>query len=236
MLRSVRLLIACGEGMAGVTDEQGRRRGPVRRLAGLLAAAMVAATVPVIGAGTAYALGPGEACVFQSPSGADDLGHIGWGFRVGQGDQWIYGATENPTAQGTIRVGDGHPLGAWHGTGTAAQMLQAFQSHGAEYTGFKCASFTNSSAVTAAENEVHLIEDIGIPANGGGANILYNIAGGYNLQPGWNCMDHTNAILSAYGAPNLPNPTLVLIPNGYFAAFPGVYAALNGQTWQNGAR
>jgi hypothetical protein len=66
---------------------------------------------------TAHALGAGKVCMFNAPSGADTLGHVGWGYLVGGTSTWIYGATEEP--------GDN-----WHTSGSWSQMLEAFCGSG----------------------------------------------------------------------------------------------------------
>ncbi|MEU5865329.1 hypothetical protein ABZ815_29465 [Nonomuraea sp. NPDC047529] len=128
----------------------------------------------------------GQACVFLAPKrpavGPVTLGHVGWGFQVGR-DEYVYGATENPTAQ--WKIDPGKDNGAWRGSGNLTTMREAFRK--AEgYSQYKCAEVSAwkesaaRAAVSAAEN--------------GGYLILAN-----------NCMDHTYKILTAYGAA-LPNP------------------------------
>jgi hypothetical protein len=200
-----------------------------RRLVTGLVIAASAAIMPLIVARPAYALGAGEACIFNAPTGAQignqNLGHVGWGIRVGPTNQWIYGATENPDGAPYVDVGSFD--GGWHATGTAQQMLLDFTNAGyyhsaGYYTQYKCMLWS-SSAVTAAKNEISLIETTGIPAGARG-NVLYAVAG-------WNCMDHANAILTAYGITGLPSPSLLWAPNAWFNALPGGYIPLGGETW-----
>jgi len=191
----------------------------------------------------AYALGPGLACVFNQPDGAVVLGgargHIGWGYEIGNSGQFIFGSTEDPNGLFTVAAGDGNPLGAWHASGNFTQMLQAFQfqphwgawpnsssdasSHAtSQYTRYKCVDVANS-AVTAAGNEVNVVENVG---NGYGA--LYN---GTN----WNCMNHAYAILAAYNAQGLPNPSFPptnWVPNNWFGQISAPPISIGGQGYQ----
>ncbi|GCB50061.1 hypothetical protein [Streptomyces sp. NL15-2K] len=66
-------------------------------------------------------VGPGGACVFIKPDGAQRFGHVGWGFRVPGGDRWVYGAVENPS--GKLYTPPGGDIGAWHAEGSYARML-----------------------------------------------------------------------------------------------------------------
>ena len=52
----------------------------------------------------AYALGQGEVCVFFAPSGADNLGHVGWAFRD-KPNHWTFGSTENRSGKGSVDAG-----------------------------------------------------------------------------------------------------------------------------------
>jgi hypothetical protein len=201
-----------------------------------LAVAGMAAVTPA-----AHALGLGMACVFNQPDGAvvfgGARGHIGWGYEVGDSGQFVFGATEDPNGTPLIRAGDGNPLGAWHASGNFTQMLQAFQfqphwgswpnaaedasSHAtSQYTRYKCVDVANS-AVTAANNEVNVVEGNGL--NG----VLYSGAG-------WNCMNHAYAILTAYNAQGLPDPSdpSNYIPNNWFGAISASPISIGGQGYQ----
>ncbi len=190
----------------------------VRR--GLAAAAFIAAGIaagmcPL--AGTAHAqqsatmtqakaAAPGEACVFQAPTGADQtnhgitlLGHVGWGYKIPGTDQYIYGATE------TIKDTDIRRLDTtkktWREQGDHAKMFAVFRSgshyaHPGYYTAAKCTTIKNSS-VDAANKAVKDVE-----------GKHYDLVGG-------NCMDDSYKILTAYGA-ELPWPSTHWFPNKWF--------------------
>jgi hypothetical protein len=214
-----------------------------RRLAAMLIAAGLAGAGLILTSAPALALGPGLACVFNQPDGADVLGgpkgHIGWGYEIGNSGQFVYGSTEDPNGLFQVVKGDGNPLGAWHASGNFSQMLHDFQfqphwgswpnssrdasSHAtSQYTRYKCVNVANS-AVTSANNEVNLVENIG---NGNG--VLYN-------GTGWNCMNHAYAILTAYNAQGLPNPSFPpsnWIPNNWFGQISAPAIAIGGQGYQ----
>ena len=168
----------------------------------LAAVVMVAAVagITVVVAAPAQALGAGEVCMFNAPSGADvggvNFGHVGWAFRVGGSSTWEFGATESTTfnwrdsgsatdAQNTFRGLRGHSIAAHY------------------YTQWKCAN-SASSSVTAASNEV---------------NTLYSQ--GYNIANN-NCLTRTIAIFKAYDGGSfggLYNGDLEG-PNNYFNNLP----------------
>ncbi len=58
----------------------------------------------------AYALGPGQVCVFLAPQGAPIAGlytgHVGWAFLEGGTSNWIFGATENVSGRPFVKPGD----------------------------------------------------------------------------------------------------------------------------------
>jgi len=100
-------------------------------------------------ASPALALGAGEVCMFNAPSGAElgplHEGHVGWGYLVGGTSTWVFGATENPSYH-------------WHTSGSWSTMLADF--HDADYdhklgyyTKYKC-QYTSTSAVGAANAAV----------------------------------------------------------------------------------
>ena len=101
------------------------------------------------GAHQVFALGPGKVCIFNAPSGAGGLGHVGWGYLVGETATWVFGSTESA-------------YGHWHEAGDFEEMLGTFRSatkyHSAEfYKYYKCASTPNSS-VGATDIEVAQLE------------------------------------------------------------------------------
>ncbi|GAA4639784.1 hypothetical protein GCM10023196_102780 [Actinoallomurus vinaceus] len=93
----------------------------------------------------AHALGKGRACMFNATEGANGLGHVGWAFRVGPADDWIYGATESASWN-------------WQRESNYATMLATFRTTNGRgyYDHFRCKDTTNSS-VTAAKNKVNQV-------------------------------------------------------------------------------
>ena len=106
----------------------------------------------------------GEVCVFQAPSGADGLGHVGWALlntnpTYGTVGDWIYGAMEGPGLPPTI---SGDPQnGNWYQEGDWTTMQNNFlfgmnSNSGGElfsagyYTDFTCMTTFDSNVGTAA--------------------------------------------------------------------------------------
>jgi hypothetical protein len=162
------------------------------------------------------ATAPGEACVFQAPTGADKtnhritlIGHIGWGYKIPGTDQYIYGATEG--------IDGSYPFGApavtWHEQGDRAKMFAAFYSghdtHPDYYDAAKCTTTKNSS-VDAANEAVRVVE-----------GKRYDLLGA-------NCMNDSYDILTAYGA-ELPSPKTpwLWLPNKWFESIGWEKTALN---------
>ena len=56
------------------------------------------------------------------------IGHVGWAFRDGGGDTWVFGATENTGGKWQIDPGAPANTQSWKKTGTWTQVLQAFRS------------------------------------------------------------------------------------------------------------
>src|SRR5215469_3770594 len=151
---------------------------PVKGLTTILAAGVFAAAAGFAVFDTAvpaYALGPGDVCLFNAPSGADvglvAFGHVGWGYQIGGTSTWLFGATESPTYH-------------WHSSGSETTMLADFANadygHSANYyTQYKCQG-TDSSAVRAASVAVSTGES-------NGYNGLTN-----------NCLTKSVAIFNAY--------------------------------------
>jgi hypothetical protein len=120
---------------------------------------------------TAHALGAGKVCMFNAPSGAYTLGHVGWGYLVGGTSTWVYGATEEPGEN-------------WHTSGSWPQMLASFKDSGdyhnaGYYLYYKCQT-SPTSAVGAANKQVAAGE-----------------ASGYNWDND-NCLSKAVAIFEAY--------------------------------------
>jgi hypothetical protein len=170
-----------------------------RRLAGLLAASAILSGLGVISATPALGLGKGTGCMFYAPTGADNFGHVGWGFSVGSANQWIFGATE---------FGDGANSSSWSLTGTQATMMADFRNtlsangrlmHNAGYyTEWRCLTI-NNSAVTAAKDKA--AQDAT-----NGYTLLFN-----------DCLTKSMDILSAYGE-SLSSRALYVTPANYFVS------------------
>ncbi|MEV4754871.1 hypothetical protein AB0J86_07130 [Micromonospora sp. NPDC049559] len=118
-------------------------RGRIRRI-GAAALAAVAATMglDVVGAAPARALGAGRVCLFNATEGAGTAGHVGWAFRVGTADDWIYGATENADW-------------SWRREGNWSSALATFDVTNGDgyYDHYRCRD-TPSSSVGAAKSKV----------------------------------------------------------------------------------
>jgi Ricin-type beta-trefoil lectin domain-like len=202
------------------------------RIAPFVGAVAIAATAAITVAPPAHALGPGRACIFLQPAGApvlgDNRGHVGWGYRIGDSDQYIFGATENPS--GAYHIAAGKNAGMWTAQGTWSQMLNAFRNQPYfpvvsggpprpynAYTKYKCYD-TPTSSVTAANNEVNVVK-----------------AAGYDGL-GNNCMNHAYRILKAYGTPSLQDPDDIANwePRSWYANHTtGWWESQLGSWWHN---
>ncbi len=190
-------------------------RWPRRALALLLALLLTGAGLATTGGPgrptPAYALGPGQVCVFLAPTGASNLGHVGWAFLEGGTSNWIFGATENRSGRPFVKPGDNNDAwvsnGPW--AGPRGSVLATFAGqlvsggtvyHGAGYyTMYRC-QHTSSSSVGAAVARANAIKGYG-----------------YGVVTD-NCMDHAYNVLTTYGA-SLANPASgYWTPNGWFGA------------------
>ena len=120
----------------------------------------------------AYALGAGQVCLFNAPSGAPtpvgNMGHVGWAFLEGGTTNWTYGATENRSGQWTVDAGQN--TDSWIKNGTWSQVTADFKNalsinghyyhdHG-YYTQYRCRN-TAQSSVGAAVNEARTQQNNG---------------------------------------------------------------------------
>lgn len=191
----------------------------------LAMAAVLTAALALVGAGldgTAGAATLGEACMFNAPSGAITLGHVGWAFRVGTGNTWEYGATEGGSLTG-ISPGPPSTTQSWHATGTMAQMLTAFgtgvgatYNHGSGYyLSYRCSMVNNSNPAAAA------------------AQASQGETTGYNVLSN-NCLTKAVAIFQDYGVAPLPSGDSTS-PNTYFQsdlpAYPTYNPGFNVPQW-----
>jgi hypothetical protein len=152
--------------------------------------------------------GPGGACVFVKPDGAQRFGHTGWGFRVTGTDRWEYGAVENPT--NALYIAPGRDIGAWHAEGTYARMLSDM-SRDAHYPGksahpysrYRCAS-SSTSDVGSARAMIPTVESRGF---------LVGIDPETGDPGSRDCLDATYDVLAAYRARHLTPAYQTEIPN-----------------------
>ena len=170
-----------------------------------LASALVLGGAQLSTARPALALGPGAVCVFEDPNAAMTLGHTGWGYRIGNTNQWIYGATEN--FSNLPFVAPNHDIGYWDRVGTGNQMINAFHDPSVPTSGrkgvgryltFKCFS-TGTSDVTNANIARHKVR-----------------CGGYGLATN-NSLVHTyNVLFAYYTSTPMPSP-IGITPNSWYA-------------------
>ena len=146
--------------------------------------------------------GVGEVCLFYAPTGAPIkptslyFGHVGWGFRLGQQNEWIFGATEG-TGAPNILPPDYN--GAWVDKGDWDTMLNIFENKlldagntyyhdSGYYTQFRC-RVTIASNVSSAESLAYSMKNKG-----------------YDLTTN-NCLTDAYQILSTYAGENIfPTP------------------------------
>jgi hypothetical protein len=152
--------------------------------------------------------GPGGACVFVKPDGAQKFGHVGWGFRVTGTNQWVYGAVENPT--NALYTPPGGYIGAWHAQGSYARMLREM-SRDAHYPGksthpysrYRCVS-SSTSDVNNAWAMIRTVESRGFLV-------------GFDRKTGEltsrDCLDATYDVLHAYRTRHLTYAPHLDIPN-----------------------
>ncbi|MET9900885.1 hypothetical protein [Streptomyces sp. NPDC006446] len=174
------------------------------------------------GAGVArQPAGPGGACVFVKPDGAQRLGHTGWGFRVTGTDRWEYGAVENPS--NALYTPPGGDIGAWHARGTYARMLSDMSRGGLlrargsggsagtpeaggpahPYSRYRCTSSPRGD-VTAARVMIRTVA---------GRGFLVGVDPRTGEFGSRDCLDATYDILKAYRARHLTPAFPAEIPN-----------------------
>ncbi|MFG2793078.1 hypothetical protein [Streptomyces sp. NPDC048419] len=152
--------------------------------------------------------GPGGACVFVKPDGAQKFGHVGWGFRVTGTDRWVYGAVENPTNE--LYTPPGGYIGAWHAQGSYARMLGEM-SRDAHYPGksthpysrYRCVS-SPAGDVDAARKMIRTVESRGFLVGPD------RTTGDLTSR---DCLDATYDVLHAYRARHLTYAPHLDIPN-----------------------
>ncbi|MFJ9538164.1 hypothetical protein ACIRPX_12970 [Streptomyces sp. NPDC101225] len=152
--------------------------------------------------------GPGGACVFVKPDGAQKFGHVGWGFRVTGTDRWVYGAVENPT--NALYTPPGGFIGAWHAQGSYARMLSEM-SRDAHYPGtsthpyrrYRCVA-SPAGDVAAARRAVRAVESRGFLVG------LDRTTGDLTSR---DCLDAVYDVLHAYRTRHLTYAPHLDIPN-----------------------
>ncbi|MFE0515597.1 hypothetical protein [Streptomyces sp. NPDC058964] len=173
-------------------------------------------------AGRGQPAGPGGACVFVKPDGAQKLGHVGWGFRITGTDTWEYGAVENPT--NSLYTPPGGDIGAWHARGTYERMLgdmsrdalpRALGSARAggtpvpggrsahPYSRYRCTS-SSTSDVRAARAMIRTVE---------GRGFLVGVDPGTGELTSRDCLDATYDVLRAYRTEDLTPAPRLYVPN-----------------------
>ncbi|MFF4544157.1 hypothetical protein ACFY1J_07905 [Streptomyces sp. NPDC001406] len=172
-------------------------------------------------AGRGQPAGPGGACVFVKPDGAQKFGHVGWGFRITGTNTWEYGGVENPTNR--LYTPPGGDIGAWHARGSYDRMLgdmsrdalpQALGSARAggtsipgksthPYSRYRCTS-SSTSDVRAARKMIRTVESRGF---------LVGVDPRTGELTSRDCLDATYDVLKAYRTEDLTPAPRLYIPN-----------------------
>lgn len=147
-----------------------------------------------------------RACVFNAPSGAFTLGHVGWAYRLGETDVWHYGSTENRGMQATISAG--RDTDTWQRIGSWSNVLDDYEDtltidnetfhDSGYYTRYRCVDI--AAEETNAEMALARSEQLALS--------------GYNVLSD-NCLTKSVAILRVYGI-SLPDSPVAMGPNSYF--------------------
>ncbi|MBV9822224.1 MAG: hypothetical protein JO144_08270 [Actinobacteria bacterium] len=138
-------------------------------------------------------------------NGAHDLGHVGYGFAIGNGE-YTYGSVENTSGAPVVLPGADN--GAWVSSGSEADMRAAMRQRGYDtYLTWNIGG-TDPNAATAAANATF----------GEGYSVI-----------GDNCEDAVYRVLSAYGA-QLPSPAGIgnASPNSWWQALENATQAAGG--------
>ncbi len=149
----------------------------------------------------------GTVCMVNAPSGVVPgglIGHVGWAYQSGSGDQWTFGATEGVPEK--IKIAPDNDTHSWSSSGTWLDLVKTFTNahlRGQEllypanyYTQFRCRSVNNG-------NESAVLAQVQKQASNGYDGLANN------------CLTKTVAIFQAYGVTDLPRATDVT-PNEYF--------------------
>jgi hypothetical protein len=227
-----------------------------RWLASLAAVILLILGGVAFGTSTAYALGPGMACVFNAPHGAGDRGHVGWAYEIGNSGTFVYGAVENPNSDEAItKDGNGNftdywtgaatTLGGWSKQGNWSQMMHDFTYQTAWNNSADGWANPGNDTYHHAVNQyarykcVNVANSAVTAANNAVNQVLHvgdpNDPGFfYRLTgvPGWNCMDIANYILGQYNTQGLPSPQTNWNPNDWYANINAPDMAVGGAGYQ----
>jgi hypothetical protein len=69
---------------------------------------------------------PGRTCLFDAPNAARGAGNVGWAFRDGEENKWVFGATEDTREKASVGPGDPNASQSWQEAGTWKRVLEAF--------------------------------------------------------------------------------------------------------------
>lgn len=147
------------------------------------------------------------AATFVRFGGANDLGHVGWGFDVSQTETNI-GAVENERGTPTC---DPKDMGYWDLT--VADPMPAMRERG--YNSLKFVEVPYPDPIEACGTAKW-------------------IAGEAYTVIGRNCLDDVYDVLRSYGVANLPPPSIDILPNDWFLSVPGEEAAVGSYAWPRG--
>ncbi|MER6420503.1 hypothetical protein [Streptomyces sp. NPDC001137] len=152
--------------------------------------------------------GPGGACVFVKPDGAQKFGHVGWGFRITGTNQWVYGAVENPTNK--LYTPPGGYIGAWHAQGTYARMLSDM-SRDAHYPGKSTHPYSRYRCISSSTSDVNNARSMIRTVEGRGFLVGFDRNTGDLTSR--DCLDATYDVLHAYRTRNLTYAPHLDVPN-----------------------
>lgn len=159
-----------------------------------------------------------NAVVFLIPNVPLEAGHVGWGFKLSNGN-WCWGATEN--AGFPPFIPPPFPNGAFVEQGTKDEMLRAFRDGHRKSGNGKPWRYERMKLIRALNPHPEAAEIFSrsLPTTG------YNLIGN-------NCMDHSVRILNVYGGlPIVPIPITqgphAWFPRIWFGTIPGVEKAVS---------
>lgn len=154
---------------------------------------------------SAFIVAAGRACMFYAPASiiSEEVGHVGWAFRLTTGDRWEFGGTENIWAKDN-----------WIKTGTWQQALSSFRSPpvtASRYTTFRCLDWPKAWMNPVAADKT--------------ARAAHSRP--YTLTID-NCLTRSVEVFNAYGL-SLP-PGELEYPKNYFESLPRTTEGVNAPT------